>query len=122
MGLFLDYDGDDTYAPLGPVYTIAAAWDRSVFLLGDGRGNDTYDLTRSTGFGRGDRGGWGVFADLEGKDRYRMGGTPGAASDKGLGVFFDGGGEDEYPKLSGEMAPANGVVRRDGNGGLFVDR
>jgi hypothetical protein len=121
MGLFLDAAGDDTYTALGPVYNVAAAWDRSVFLLADGRGNDTYDLTRSSGFGRGDRGGWGVFADLAGKDRYGVGFTPGGATDKGLGVFFDGGGEDEYPKLAGPMPPANGVTRRDG-GGLFVDR
>lgn len=122
MGLFLDYDGDDTYTALGPVYTVGCAWDRSVFLLADGKGNDTYDLTRSSGLGRGDRGGWGVFADLEGKDHYKLGFTPGGASDKAVGVFFDGGGDDEYPKLPGDNAPMNGVVRRDGNGGLFVDR
>ncbi|HUR53999.1 MAG TPA: hypothetical protein VMZ71_07700, partial [Gemmataceae bacterium] len=106
----------------GPVYTIASAWDRSVFLLADGKGNDTYDLTRSTGFGRADRGGWGVFADLAGNDRYRLTGTPGGASDKGLGVFFDAAGEDEYPVLPSPLAPMNRVVRRDGNGGLFIDR
>src|SRR4030095_62254 len=71
---------------------------------------------------RAERGGWGVFADLAGKDRYRMTGTPGGATDKGLGVFFDGGGEDEYPKSDEGKAPMNGVTRRDGNGGLFVDR
>lgn len=48
--------------------------------------------------------------------------TPGGASDAGLGVFFDGDGDDEYPKLAGPAAPANGAVRRDGAGGLFVDR
>jgi hypothetical protein len=122
MGLFLDYDGDDTYAPVGPVYTIGCAWDRSVFLLADGRGDDTYDLTKSSGGGRGDRGGWGVFADLQGRDKYRVRGTPGAASEKGVGVFFDGAGVDEYPKPGGSLLPANGVSRRDSNGGLFHDR
>lgn len=122
MGLFLDYDGDDTYAPIGPIYTIGCAWDRSVFLLADGRGNDVYDLARSSGCGRGDRGGWGVFADLAGRDTYRVGGTPGGAWEKGLGVFFDGGGEDEYPTATGPTSPANGATRRDGNGGLFIDR
>jgi hypothetical protein len=118
MGLFLDYDGDDTYAAVGPTYNLGCAWDRSVFLLADVRGNDTYDVTRSSGVGRADRGGWGVFADLAGRDKYRLNGAPGAATDAGLGVFFDGGGEDEYPKLTGV---ANGATRRDG-GGLFVDR
>lgn len=122
MGLFLDYEGDDTYAAVGPVYNLGSAWDRSVFLLADGRGNDTYDLATSSGGGRGDRGGWGVFADLAGTDTYRVSGTPGAASDKSIGVFFDGGGEDGYPKASGATGPANGATRRDGNGGLFLDR
>lgn len=122
MGLFLDYDGDDTYAPLGPIYTIGCAWDRSVVLLADGRGNDTYDLSRSSGCGRGDRGGWGVFADLAGNDTYRVAGTPGGASEKAIGVFFDGGGADVYPKPTGPASPANGAVRRGGTGGLFVDR
>jgi hypothetical protein len=122
MGLFLDYDGHDTYAAAGPVYNLGCAWDRSVFLFADGRGDDTYDLTRSSGCGRGDHGGWGVFADLAGKDTYRVNGTPGGASGNGVGVFLDVAGDDEYPKLPGPTAPTNGVVRRDGNGGLFVDR
>ncbi|MBX9584333.1 MAG: hypothetical protein K2X87_28875 [Gemmataceae bacterium] len=122
LGLFLDYAGADEYVAAGPTYNIGCAWDRSVFLLADGQGDDRYDLTKSVGCGRADRGGWGVFADLAGKDTYRVGGTPGGASDKAVGVFFDGAGDDEYPKLAGPTAPANGVVRRDGQGGLFVDR
>lgn len=118
MGLFLDYDGDDTYAPIGPTYNLGCAWDRSVFLLADGKGNDTYDTTKSSGLGRADRGGWGVFADLGGKDKYKCTGPPGAATDLGLGIFFDAAGEDEYPKLPGV---ANGTTRKDG-GGLFIDR
>jgi hypothetical protein len=122
MGLFIDYAGNDTYAAIGPVYDLGCALDRSVFLMADGRGDDTYDLGQTSGPGRGDRGGWGVFADLEGKDRYRITGTAGASTEKGIGVFFDGGGDDEYPKSTGPTSPANKTTRRDGTGGLFVDR
>jgi hypothetical protein len=118
MGLFLDYSGDDTYDAIGPTYNFGCAWDRSVFLLADAQGKDRYDLTKSSGLGRGDRGGWGVFADLDGVDTYKANGPPGAATDQAVGVFYDGGGDDEYPKLPGV---ANGATRRDG-GGLFRDR
>jgi hypothetical protein len=59
-----------------------------------------------------------VFADLDGADTYKVSGPPGAATDQAVGVFFDGGGGDEYPTLPGV---ANGATRRDG-GGLFRDR
>jgi len=117
MGLFLDYEGDDTYAPAGPVYTAGCAWDRSVFLIADRRGNDIYDFIKSSGPGRGDRGGWGIFADLEGRDKYKLNGTQGAASDQGVGVFFDGGGDDEY-----SVGLTNMATKTDGKGGLFRDR
>src|SRR5207253_4281456 len=87
------------------------------FLFADAAGNDTYDLTKSSGCGRADHGGWAVFADLAGKDRYRVNSLPGGASEKSLATFFDGGGEDEYPKLAGPAAPANGATHRDGRGG-----
>lgn len=122
LGLFLDYEGDDTYAAIGPVYDVGSAWDRSVFVLIDGKGNDTYDLSHSSGGGRGDYGGWGIFADLQGKDKYRTSGVPGGASDQGLGVFFDGGGQDEYPKPGKDGLPANGKTKPDGKGYLFIDR
>jgi hypothetical protein len=121
MGLFLDYAGKDTYAAIGPVYDMGCSLDRSVFLLADGRGDDAYELAQTSGPGRGDRGGWGVFADLDGKDAYRLTATCGAATEKGLGVFLDGAGDDDYPKATGPAAPANKTTRRDG-GGLFMDR
>ena len=122
MGLVLDYAGNDTYAPAALVYNLGCAYDRSVFLLADGKGDDTYEMSRTSGPGRADRGGWGVFADLAGKDTYRINATAGAASEKGVGVFFDGGGEDGYPEAAGPNAPGNRVTRTDGNGGLLVDR
>lgn len=122
MGLVLDYAGNDTYAPPALVYNLGCAYDRSVFLLADGRGDDTYEMSQTSGPGRADHGGWAVFADLAGKDTYRINATAGRVSETGLGVFFDGGGEDVYPKAAGPNAPGNGVTRKDGNGGLFVDR
>src|SRR5947209_3879298 len=86
IGLFLDYGRDDPYVSDGPTYNCGCAWDRSVFLLADGAGNDTYDLTKSSGCGRADHGGWAVFADLAGMDRYRVTSAPCAASDKGVAV------------------------------------
>lgn len=122
LGLFLDYDGRDVYDCVGPTYDAGCAWDRSVFLLADGRGDDVYDWTRSSGGGRGDRGGWGVLADLAGDDKYRTAGPLGSAAAKALGTFFDGGGTDEYPKANASGVPANRVVKPDGAGGLFIDR
>ena len=122
MGLVLDYAGNDTYAPAALVYNLGCAYDRSVFLLADGRGDDTYEMNQTSGPGRADRGGWGVFADLAGKDTYRINATAAAVSEKGVGVVFDGGGEDVYPKATGPNAFGNGGTRKDGNGGLFVDR
>jgi hypothetical protein len=122
LGLFLDYAGRDDYACVGPTYNAGCAWDRSVFMLVDGDGDDTYDWTRSSGGGRGDRGGWGVLADLAGKDKYRTGGTLGSAADKGIGVFFDGGDSDEYPKAGPSGVPANKIAKPDAAGGLFIDR
>lgn len=122
LGLFVDSAGADTYTSAGPTYNLGCGWDRSVFLLADGGGDDVYDLSKTGGGGRADRGGWGVFADLGGKDTYRVTGTPGAATDKGVGVFFDGGGEDEYPTPAAPTGPANRAARTDGKGGLFVDR
>jgi len=121
MGLFADYQGNDVYDCVGPTYNAGCAWDRSVFLFVDAAGADAYDWTRSSGGGRADRGGWGVFADLAGKDKYKANGPPGGASEKGLGVFFDGAGVDEYPKPNPKGLPANSLVRSDG-GGLFIDR
>jgi hypothetical protein len=122
LGLFVDYDGRDHYDFVGPTYNGGCAWDRSVFMLVDGRGDDVYDWTRTSGGGRADRGGWAVFADLVGKDRYQANSLPGGAADKGLGLFFDGGGVDEFPKTGTATIPVNGGTRPNGTGALFIDR
>lgn len=121
MGLFADYQGNDVYDCVGPTYDAGCAWDRSVFLFFDAAGDDAYDWTHSSGGGRADRGGWGVFAELDGKDHYKANGPPGGASEKGLGVFFDRAGVDEHPKSNAAGLPANSLTRSAG-GGLFIDR
>jgi hypothetical protein len=117
MGLFIDYEGKDSYESAGPTYNVGCAWDRSVFLLVDGQGNDAYDWSRTSGGGRADHGGWAVFADLDGNDGYRANGVPGGASTKGLGVFFDAVGADNYSN----PGASNSTTKTDGSGGMFID-
>jgi hypothetical protein len=124
LGLFIDYAGRDTYTSSGPTYNCGCAWDRSVCLFVDaGAGDDTYDLSRSSGLGMADIGSWAVFADLGGKDRYGVGVGLGRASQKAIAVFFDRAGEDDYRGAAGAGAkPANGKTESGTPGGLFIDR
>src|SRR5262249_23922986 len=94
-GPVLYYPRAGPYSSTGPTYNGGCAWDRSAFLFIDAAGDDRYDLERSYGFGRGDHGSWGVFADLAGKDRY-AGTNFGQADEKSLGLFLDAGGADDY--------------------------
>lgn len=122
FGLAIDYAGRDRYKPAGPTYNLGCAWDHSVFLAVDGGDDaDDYDLTATSGLGRGDIGGWGVFVEMGGDDTYR-GARPGGASDRGLAVFLDRAGKDDYAKVGGEPKLGDGVRAADGKGGLFVDR
>jgi hypothetical protein len=124
MGLFVDYAGKDEYASAGPTYTGACAWDRTLALLVDGGGDDAYDWAQTSGGGRADIGGWAVFAELGGVDRYVTGSGLGAASQDGLAVFFDRAGKDDYAKAAGpgDFKPANGETEVLPPGGLFADR
>jgi hypothetical protein len=124
LGLFIDYAGKDTYTSTGPTYNCGCAWDHSAFLFIDaGAQGDTYRLDRSGGLGMADIGSWAVFADLGGRDRYRAGGGPAAATQKALAVFYDAGGEDDYAGVKGSASrPANGQTRQGPLTWLFVDR
>src|SRR5262249_61961907 len=125
LGLFIDYAGNDTYSSTGPTYNCGCAWDHSVFLCIDAAGDDTYNLERSAGLGRADIGSWGVFADLAGKDRYRMRGAPGNTTNKSLAAFFDGEGDDEYPPedlKSKDFQPGNRRTHYGKEGQTFIDR
>ncbi len=121
VGLFVDREGDDRYGSTGPYYDAAAAWDRSVALaVDDGAGDDRYDFQRSTGLGMAERQAWSLFIDAGGDDRYRVPEGMGTARTGGVSGFFDLGGQDRYETT---MPVRQGAfLRRDGTGGLFVDR
>ena len=121
IGLFVDRAGADRYGSTGPFYNGAAAWDRSVELaLDDGTGDDSYDFQHSTGLGIADRRAWSLFIDAGGRDRYRVPEGMGFAQPGSVSGFFDLGGEDRYETT---MPARQGVaLRRNGPGGLFVDR
>lgn len=121
VGLFVDRAGADRYGSTGPFYNGAAAWDRSVALaVDDGADDDIYDLQRSTGLGIADHRAWSLFVDAGGRDRYLVPKGLGDARHGSVSGFFDLGGEDRYETTM--PARQGAVVRRDGPGGLFVDR
>ncbi len=121
VGLFVDREGDDRYGSTGPYYNEAAAWDRSVALaVDDGTGNDVYDFRRSTGLGMAERQAWSLFIDAGGDDRYQVPEGMGMARSGSVSGFFDLGGQDRYETA---MPVRQGAfLRRDGAGGLYVDR
>ncbi|MSR25278.1 MAG: hypothetical protein EXR96_09375 [Nitrospiraceae bacterium] len=121
VGLFVDRAGADRYGSTGPFYNGAAAWDRSVALaIDDGADDDTYDLQRSTGLGIADHHAWSLFVDAGGRDRYLLPKGLGDAQHGSVSGFFDLGGEDRYETAM--PARQGAVLRRDGPGGLLVDR
>lgn len=121
VGLFVDRSGTDRYNTTGPFYTGAAAWDRSLALaIDDGTGEDVYDFQRSTGLGIADHQAWSLFIDAGGRDRYRVPEGMGLARSGSVSGFFDLGGEDRFE--SAMPARQGASFRRDGSGGLFVDR
>ena len=125
IGLHVDYAGYDRYGSTGPHYDGGAAWDRSVALCLDaGTGDDRYDLSKSDGLGLADRGGWGLFIDEGGDDRYLAPIGMGIALHESLGAFFDLAGEDEYEVVpsSGEARRGNGETVVNQAGALFMDR
>ncbi|MBU6480414.1 MAG: hypothetical protein KGS09_07720 [Nitrospirae bacterium] len=128
VGLFIDYNGEDRYGSSGPFYNGGVAWDSSVSLMIDaGKGRDTYAFERSTGLGRGDYTGWGLFIDEGGADQYRAKSGFGDSSEKGVAGFFDLEGEDTYTlppdsSIPADTRPGNGRLFYYPQGGVFVDR
>jgi hypothetical protein len=119
MGMFIDETGNDVYRSTGPTYNCGCAWDHSAFFFTDMQGNDTYDLRRSAGPGRADIGSWGMAADLEGNDVYKLGLMPATNSQNGLSGFLDAGGKDVYEVPGGQAK--NDVELKVGDGGVFID-
>jgi hypothetical protein len=128
VGLFIDRHGADRYGSSGPFYNGGVAWDRGVSLMIDaGFEGDRYAFLSTTGLGKADYSGWGLFVDEGGDDLYQLKEGLGHSSEKGLGVFFDLKGQDTYdvPPAAADRSedrPANGKVTLYRDGGLFVDR
>lgn len=128
VGLFIDDQGDDRYGSSGPFYNGGVAWDSSVSLMIDaGKGRDTYAFDRSTGLGRADYAGWGLFIDEGGADQYQTTSGFGDSSEKSVAGFFDLEGKDTYtlpPNLSmpADTRPSDGRLFFYPQGGVFVDR
>ena len=128
VGLFIDQQGDDRYSSTGPFYNGGVAWDHSVSLMLDaGKGRDIYNFERSTGLGRADYAGWGLFIDEGGEDQYLATSGFGDSSEKSVAGFFDLEGKDTYTLPSTSTTPAD-ARPSDGRrilypqAGVFVDR
>lgn len=128
VGLFVDHHGDDRYGSSGPFYNGGAAWDSSVGLMIDAdKGRDTYAFDRSTGLGRANYSGWGLFIDEGGDDLYHAKSGLGDSSEKSVAGFFDLEGKDSYvvPSDSSvpvDSRPGDGKLFFYPHGGVFVDR
>jgi len=128
VGLLIDHHGDDHYGSSGPFYNAGVAWDNSVSLMIDaGKGRDTYAFDRSTGLGRADYSGWGLFIDEGGADHYHAKSGFGDSSEKSVAGFFDLEGKDTYqlpvdPSVPEESRPNDGRLFFYPKGGIFVDR
>ena len=128
VGLFTDRHGADRYGSTGPFYNGGVAWDHGVSLMIDaGLEADRYDLSSTTGLGKADYSGWGLFIDEGGDDQYHVKEGFGHSSEQGFGGFFDLKGQDTYDASSealrrAEDRPSNGKVTLYAEGGLFVDR
>jgi hypothetical protein len=128
VSLFIDRHGNDQYGSTGPRYNGGAAWDHSVGLMIDAdKGLDTYAFDRSTGLGRADSAGWGLFIDEGGADQYEAISGFGNASENSVAGFFDLAGHDTYSfpatsSMPADSRPSNGTLFSYPQGGVFVDR
>ena len=110
-----------------PCINGGVAWDNSVGLIDADEGHDTYAYNLSTGLGRADSVGWGLFIDEGGDDLYQTKKGLGRSSEHGVSAFFDLTGQDTYdiPQESvtrADLRPSDGKTIRYPDGGLFVDR
>jgi hypothetical protein len=127
VGLFIDRQGDDRYSSSGPFYNGGVAWDHSVSLMLDaGKGRDIYSFERSTGLGRADYAGWGLFIDEGGEDQYLATSGFGNSSEKSVAGFFDLEGKDTYTQqpdstMPDDPRPSNGRLFLYPQGGVFAD-
>ncbi|HTL62341.1 MAG TPA: hypothetical protein VL261_11900, partial [Nitrospira sp.] len=128
VGLFSDRQGTDRYGSSGPFYNGGVAWDHSVSaMIEAGLEGDRYAFAASTGLGKGDYSGWGLFIEEGGDDHYETKDGFGRSSQQGVGAFFDLKGQDTYEfrrdtNVGAEYWASEGKVILYPDGGLFVDR
>jgi hypothetical protein len=127
VGFFTDRRGADHYGSTGPFYNGGVAWDHGVSMALDcGIEPDRYVFPSSSGLGKADHSGWGLFIDEGGDDSYQLKDGYGLSSEHGLGGFFDLKGTDSYElapsAVKTDLQPADGKVMLYPSGGLFVDR
>ena len=127
IGLFIDYHGHDLYGSSGPFYNGGVAWDNSVSLMIDaGKGRDTFAFERTTGLGRADYAGWGLFIDEGGEDQYRVKSGFGDSAEKSVAGFFDLDGNDTHTRqpdssIPDDARPSNEKLFSYPQGGVFAD-
>ena len=96
-------------------------------MIDAGKGRDCYAFERSTGLGRADYAGWGLFIDEGGEDQYQVTSGFGDSTGKSVAGFFDLEGTDTSTLPSTASTPANARPSDGGifsypHGGVFVDR
>ena len=92
VGFLIDDGGDDLYIAETLCQGVAG---HGLGILADSGGADSYRSgTNSQGFAL--TGGVGILVDREGNDSYLAGATPGGSGDGGLGIRWDGAGDDDY--------------------------
>ncbi len=113
VGVLCDWSGNDKYLTKLTMGQ-GAAHDYSIAWFHDGAGNDTYECPGNC-LGCALYNGIGIFWDEAGDDAYKTGGAafgvtgetrPGSLC---LGMFFDGGGKNEFPKDSRAKAKSTWV-------------
>ena len=96
-------------------------------MIDAGKGRDIYSFERSTGLGRADYAGWGLFIDEGGEDQYHVTSGFGVSSMQSVAGFFDLNGNDIHTRLPDssmpdDTRPGNGRLFLYSQGGIFVDR
>jgi hypothetical protein len=130
IGFLEDEEGDDEYIGLMNM-TQGAGHDFSLGFFVDHAGNDKYS-SGSLALGAGNANGFGAFFDLVGNDQYQVSGSnqfgKAVESPEGslrkyaltLGIFNDGGGNDQYLGDSGVRNGAKRVLGENSRGALGV--
>ncbi len=139
IGYLEDEAGRDEYVATQNM-ALGAGHDFSVGMMLDKFGDDTYKAPNLS-LGGSSANGFGVFMDFDGADKYEASNiTLGRSADVpknslrergiGLGLFYDGGGTDEYPIATNWARNASRLVNwtdrnerpQESQFGIFWDR